>query len=96
MPAATTGWAASIEMPDPSTGMILRKFMQDDLNNMQPIWFSSTQMTLGFPSVTSGDDRLIVKGNHITSGRVRTMAELGSWLWELDNPRIHSNSGSLA
>lgn len=36
------------------------------------------------------------KGNHMASRRVRTMTGKGSWMWELNNSRTHSNSRALA
>ena len=52
MPSATTVWASSIEMSDPIASVVLRKLMQDDLSDMQPISSKSYQKTQQFPLVT--------------------------------------------
>ena len=52
MPSATTGWASSIEMSDPIASVVLRKLMQDYLNDMQPISSKSSPKTQQFPLVT--------------------------------------------
>lgn len=84
MPSATTEWASSIDVFDPITSVVLRKLMQDNLSNMQPISSKSSPKIQQFLS-NSSDDRLTGKGNHIALKKSQNNYRKGSWMWELNN-----------